>query len=83
MASSSTVRASADLPGFSRQPQKDGNVSLASHRLEALRGYLGKISQKELASRIGISPRTLSKWENQGKTTVNTYIDALNQLGVT
>ncbi|MFN9295257.1 MAG: helix-turn-helix domain-containing protein, partial [Planctomyces sp.] len=64
-------------------PQKDGKVSLASHRLEALRGYLGKISQQQLANRTGLSRRTIQDWENQGKTTVKTYTAFLNQLGVT
>ena len=64
-------------------PDEDGKVSLASYRLEELRAYLGKTSQQQLASRTGISRRTIQDWETGGKTTVKTYTAFLKQLGIT
>jgi hypothetical protein len=60
----------------------DGKIRTSFLRLEKLQAYLGGIKQKELAERIGVGSRNLSRWMNGEGISSKQYEVVLNNLGI-
>lgn len=62
---------------------EDGEIPVDALRLEGLQAYLGCTTQKQLAMRIGISPRSVSFCMSGVPISSKLYHIVLNKLGIT